>query len=54
MLAAAGVLPVGPGWAYEFKYDGVRAVTYVAGGAVQIYSRNGNDVTHTYPELARR
>jgi bifunctional non-homologous end joining protein LigD len=52
MLAAAGGLPAGPGWAYEFKYDGVRAVTYVADGAVQVYSRNGNDVTRTYPELA--
>jgi bifunctional non-homologous end joining protein LigD len=52
MLAAAGPLPSGPGWAYEFKYDGVRAVTYAAGEAVRVYSRNGNDVSGTYPELA--
>ena len=26
MLATTGPLPVGPGWAYEFKWDGVRAL----------------------------
>jgi hypothetical protein len=26
MLAAAGDLPTGPGWAYEFKYDEPRRV----------------------------
>src|SRR3712207_2201147 len=26
MLATAGPLPVGPGWAYELKWDGVRAI----------------------------
>jgi bifunctional non-homologous end joining protein LigD len=29
MLATPGPLPVGPGWAYEFKWDGVRAISYV-------------------------
>src|SRR5260370_1272119 len=29
MLASAGVLPTGPGWAYEFKWDRVRAVVHV-------------------------
>ncbi len=47
MLAAAGSLPGGPGWAFEFKYDGVRAVTYAEGGPVRAYSRNGNDITAT-------
>lgn len=51
MLAAAGALPEGAGWAYEYKYDGVRAVAYVADGRVAAYSRNGNDITRTYPEL---
>ena len=51
MLAAAGALPAGPGWAYEFKYDGVRAVTYCGGGEVRALSRNGNDITGAYPEL---
>ncbi|GGQ58949.1 non-homologous end-joining DNA ligase [Couchioplanes azureus] len=52
MLAAAGALPAGPGWAVEMKYDGVRAVGYVQHGQVRLLSRNGNDVTHSYPELA--
>jgi bifunctional non-homologous end joining protein LigD len=52
MLAALGPLPVGRGWAFEFKYDGVRAVTYVDPGAVRLLSRNNNDVTGSYPELA--
>ena len=51
MLAAAGPLPAGPGWAFEFKYDGVRAVTYAGEGRVQALSRNGNDVTDAYPEV---
>jgi bifunctional non-homologous end joining protein LigD len=53
MLATAGsVLPSGPGWAYEFKWDGVRALVSVAAGTVQITSRLGNNVTVAYPELA--
>jgi bifunctional non-homologous end joining protein LigD len=52
MLATLGALPTGPGWAYEFKWDGVRAVTYVQPGGVWVYTRNDRDVTTTYPELA--
>lgn len=51
MLALAGSLPTGAGWAFEFKYDGVRAVTYTD-GRLRVLSRNGNDLTRTYPELA--
>jgi bifunctional non-homologous end joining protein LigD len=51
MLAAAGTLPVGGGWAFEFKYDGVRAIAYVDGGHVRLVSRNNNDVSSTYPEM---
>ncbi|WP_184919261.1 non-homologous end-joining DNA ligase [Saccharothrix ecbatanensis] len=38
-------------FAFEFKWDGVRAVARVEGGRVQLTSRAGNDVTGTYPEL---
>ena len=38
-------------WAYEFKWDGVRAVLYVEGGRVRALSRNDRDVTASYPEL---
>jgi bifunctional non-homologous end joining protein LigD len=52
MLAAVGTLPKDDGtWAYEFKWDGIRAIGYVDGGRLQIRSRNGNDVTNSFPEL---
>ncbi|MEU5695899.1 non-homologous end-joining DNA ligase [Actinosynnema sp. NPDC020468] len=51
MLATPGPLPSGAGWAYEFKWDGVRLVVYVRGGAVRALTRNDIDVTGAYPEL---
>ena len=51
MLATAGAPPSGPGWAFEFKWDGVRAIAAVAGGQLRLLSRNGNDITGGYPEL---
>jgi bifunctional non-homologous end joining protein LigD len=54
MLATAGVLPSDDtGWAYEMKWDGLRALAFVTGGAVRLVSRTGRDITHAYPELAR-
>jgi bifunctional non-homologous end joining protein LigD len=52
MLATLGTLPTGGGWAYEYKWDGVRAVVYVSGGEVRILSRNERDVTAAYPDIA--
>ncbi|MGI8679497.1 MAG: non-homologous end-joining DNA ligase [Jatrophihabitans sp.] len=52
MLATAiTALPCGPGWAYEFKWDGVRALLDVSERGVRIRSRAGNDVSGGYPEL---
>jgi bifunctional non-homologous end joining protein LigD len=51
MLASPGPPPSGPEWAFEFKWDGVRAIAAVAGQQVRLYSRNGNDITAGYPEL---
>jgi len=39
-------------WAFEMKWDGIRALARVDDGTVQVISRNGIDVTATYPELA--
>lgn len=39
-------------WAFEMKWDGIRALATVSGGEVRIVSRNGVDLTATYPELA--
>ena len=52
MLATAGPLPTGPGWAYEFKWDGVRTLADVGATGLALTSRLGNDVTPAYPELA--
>ncbi len=51
MLAMAGEPPSGPGWGFEFKWDGVRAIAAAAGHLVRLYSRKGNDITGGYPEL---
>ena len=52
MLATAvTALPSGDGWAYEFKWDGVRALIDVNEGGVRVQSRAGNDITGGYPEL---
>lgn len=51
MLATASRLPEGSGWSFEFKWDGVRAVTYVDDAAVKVMTRNDRDVSTSYPEL---
>ena len=38
-------------WAFEMKWDGVRVIATVVEGAVRLTSRNGNDLTATFPEL---
>lgn len=40
------------GWAFELKWDGVRAVAYVRDGRVTLVSRNDRDMSPSYPELA--
>jgi bifunctional non-homologous end joining protein LigD len=52
MLATTGRLPVGAGWAYEFKWDGVRALAVVRSEKVRLYARSGAEITKAYPELA--
>jgi bifunctional non-homologous end joining protein LigD len=52
MLARAGALPADDGrWAFEIKWDGVRALVYSEPGRIRFESRNGNDITSSYPEL---
>jgi bifunctional non-homologous end joining protein LigD len=54
MFATTGSLPrPDEGWAYEIKWDGVRAIAYSRPGELRLESRNLNDVTDRYPELAR-
>ncbi|GAA4376081.1 ATP-dependent DNA ligase [Agromyces bauzanensis] len=53
MLATAGTLALlaGQEWALEWKWDGIRVLARAQGG-IRLFSRNGNDVTARYPELA--
>lgn len=53
MKATSGALPVGPGWIYELKWDGMRAIVHATDGEVRLWSANGREATATYPELAR-
>ncbi len=52
MLARSGELPdEDGGWAYEVKWDGVRAIAYSQPGELRLESRNLNDISDSYPEL---
>ena len=54
MMARLGKLPAkDDGWAYEIKWDGVRAIAYSEPGRLRLESRNLNDITAQYPELRR-
>ncbi len=52
MLARSASLPDDDsGWAFEVKWDGVRAIAYSQPGELRVESRNLNDITDSYPEL---
>jgi bifunctional non-homologous end joining protein LigD len=54
MLATlADKLPTGDDWVYEVKWDGYRALGYVRGGEPRLVSRNGNDLTQRFPDVAK-
>jgi bifunctional non-homologous end joining protein LigD len=53
MLASSGTtVPRSPEWVHEVKWDGVRVLVEVHDGRLRMTSRNENDVTMAYPELA--
>ena len=53
MLATAIEKPFdNPDWLFEIKWDGYRAVAFIDEGRVRFVSRNQNDLTGQYPELA--
>jgi bifunctional non-homologous end joining protein LigD len=54
MLACPGRLPSDDArWAFEIKWDGVRAIAYSRPGELRLESRNLNEITDQYPELKR-
>jgi bifunctional non-homologous end joining protein LigD len=53
MYATIGTaVPEGEGWTFEPKYDGIRVLAYVTPGAARLITRNGNDKTKQFPEIA--
>jgi bifunctional non-homologous end joining protein LigD len=40
-------------WLYEIKWDGYRAICFVENGKARLVSRNQNDLTADFPDLAR-
>ena len=56
MLATPGSLPPASQdrqWAFEVKWDGVRAICEIDGGRITLWSRNDRDITVSYPEVRR-
>jgi bifunctional non-homologous end joining protein LigD len=52
MLARAGGLPRDEdNYAFEVKWDGIRAIAYLQPGRLRLESRNLNEITDAYPEL---
>jgi len=53
MLAVPGGLPADPqAFAFEYKWDGMRALVEVRAGRLRIWSRNGLEQQLRFPELA--
>lgn len=44
--------PEGKDWLYELKYDGYRNLAYIEGNSVRLISRNGNDYTKRFADVA--
>nr|WP_260982485.1 ATP-dependent DNA ligase [Arthrobacter sp. U41] len=56
MLASAGTISDLPDkdWQFELKWDGVRALIIGDATRIRLISRNGNDMSASYPELTDR
>jgi bifunctional non-homologous end joining protein LigD len=52
LLRPSEALPEGPGWTYELKLDGFRALAIKTGGGVRLRPRNDNDFNGKYPASA--
>lgn len=46
------IVPEGDDWLYELKYDGYRILAYVEGNGVRLITRNGNDYTGRFRDIA--
>ena len=46
-------VPKGEDWLYEVKWDGYRALAYASSGDVALFSRNENDLTARFADVAK-
>jgi bifunctional non-homologous end joining protein LigD len=54
MLATlAREVPEGDSWLFEVKWDGYRAISYISDGETTLLSRNDNDLTQRFSNVAR-
>jgi bifunctional non-homologous end joining protein LigD len=53
LLTSANEIPVGNEWIYEVKYDGFRCILFWDEKSPTFVSRNGNDLTHLFPEITQ-
>lgn len=47
-------IPVGDEWGYQLKWDGVRILTSIHNGKVNLYSKNAIIKNDTYPEIIQQ
>jgi ATP-dependent DNA ligase len=52
LAISRSALPPGPGWAYEPKLDGFRAIAFVDGDSVYLQSRGKRPLSRYFPEVA--
>lgn len=48
----AGGVPKGDEWLYELKYDGYRILAFIEANHVRLITRNGNDYTKRFQDVA--
>lgn len=46
-------IPTGKNWIFEIKYDGYRILSFVEKGKAKLFSRNGNDYTQKFEQIAK-
>ena len=51
MLATLGEAPSGEGWAFEFKWDGARALVETDCARTYVWSRHRNNFSSNFPEI---
>jgi ATP-dependent DNA ligase len=50
-MRSVEAIPLGPGWQYEPKWDGFRALAHRDGTSVELMSKNGQPLSRYFPEI---